>query len=1166
MNPPDPAEGAQKSWLIHRSSIVREVFRSVLVSSMVLRKAFLWLILFCVICAGQPTYAQTPMAPKADATSPAADKPAAKPASPDVISLRNASGETVPLLRTPSVEEVLAGLKARALRQPQEPAPSSIASVALEGSVDGDQATLQATLKIQILVDNQWIPVPLKLTEGILQDQSHAGPGEATPLGTDPEEGFLWWLKGKGLHELKLSLIVPLRKELPSRRLQLTLPHTVVSSLKLRVPQPRLTAKGDETGRARLTLKPTSDGATFIEMIGLGPRLDLSWQPQPDLGTVDTVLEARTAITATIDGRTMLLQANQRLGALQGTFNQVQVRMPRGSELLKVDGEYFKERLVDPKDPTQVTVILKDDAPAGSPIDLKWTVRVDIPSQTERILIEGFEVAKAKIQTGHLAIRLVGDYRLERIESQNQFVQRDNLSTLEKAVPAFPIREDVSSAYSILRQPFQLAFNLQPEKPHITVTPRLFLSLNADRMELFGEYDIQVYRGGIEEVHFAWPGWKDEGWKLDPVAPPNQVEETKRDDPSDIRVKLIERKVGFEAGSNDRTATTTPKQFTLMLHATRMLSADQPEQEFTLPGMPGTNMSPADFVLVLADNLDADLRPLEETATRLQSVSASTTVLPPKDLRELRRRYYRLDAARAKFAVSTTVQKQRISTQTDVEVSLDGSELHLQQRIAYDVAYERLSQAMLLVPDQLLSHATFSVSHEADPTRFVSLAPIPTGGGEKDARKQLRLPLVPQRIGKFEIQVQVTLPVTWPVGSATAALDIPLAQPDNVENSLTRVRVQKPKRQGLKVAAEGWTPQAPQNGASVWLAAARQSSISVQCEKSDGQGQKGIAVPRRLIQAAYSAGGEVYCQAKFYIAGQASVLRVTFPVGSEKIAVKWGAEKLDAASYSRVPGPTEQYQITLPETAAAENEHLLSVAYQLPKQSRLDTGDQRRLAAPEILSDGTPTQTFWQILLPLNQHLWTLPAGFTPEFDWQRKGGWWVRVPRHTPDELEHWVSGKPKPAVSAMSMSANRYLFSSLEGSSEMTFYTLSAPLIVLIGSSLALLLGFVLVNVPSTRHVMTFLGLGFLTTVAALWYSEPVLVLLQPAGLGLLLALLASVAQRWFRKSRLQPVLTMTHPSDILTATSSREQAIPQAMLAEGSTLNQPPPLPVAEAGTNL
>ncbi len=352
---------------------------------MTVRSGILWLTILGAICVEGFAFAQNPSTPKAEPV-PAASSDGTSPVKPSAgesVPSRAAKGEAELLLNTPLLQEALKILEERRQKGTPEPLQWSVAGIAIEGTADGDQALLQVTLQIQMLLDGKWIKVPLKLTEATLENQSYTGPGEAVAVTEiDPEQGYQWWLTGKGLHVLKFNLIVPLRKEPPGRRLQLTLPKTLVSKLSLRVPLPRLTAKGDEQGRATMALKPTPDGATMIEMTGLGPRLDLTWQPQPDLGAVETVLEARTAITATIDGRTLLLEANQRLLALQGAFKQVQVRLPRGCELLKVEGEFFKERVIDPKDPSQVLVTFKDDTPTTAPVDLKWTVRVEIPSQS----------------------------------------------------------------------------------------------------------------------------------------------------------------------------------------------------------------------------------------------------------------------------------------------------------------------------------------------------------------------------------------------------------------------------------------------------------------------------------------------------------------------------------------------------------------------------------------------------------------------------------------------------------------------------------------------------------------------------------------------------------------------------------------------------------------
>jgi hypothetical protein len=957
---------------------------------------------------------------------------------------------------------------------------------------------------------------------------------------------------------------------------------------------PRITARVDEQSRARLVVTPTTDGATQIEMV-LGPQtpeLDVRWQPQPELGSVETVLQAQTSISAVVDGRTLSIDASQKVIALQGSFNQLQVRLPTGSELLQVKGDHFKEYSIDPKDPTLVLVTLKETASdTSTPVELKWKVRIEFPQQSDRVLLQGFDVAKAKLQTGYLAVKVVGDFRLEVADDVTHFSHRANLSTLEEAQPSFSSLDDVSSAYGFTRQPFQLALNLRPEKPLITIKPRLVLSLTGDRMELFGEFDVQFYRGRIDEVKFVWPGWKEEGWKIDPVTSANGVQETSLDDPAAVSVKLISRDAASPLRPGDKLGNGG-KVFTLMLHASRPLVAGPASQEFSLPGIPDANGQPADFVMVLADNLEADLRPLADTIPKLQPVPQANSIPLPKPLEHLRRRDFRLEGPRPRFTVATTLQKQRITTSADVEISLDGSDLKLVQRLSYEVAYDRLSQILLLLPISWRDEAQFSVSVDG---HEMPVVPIETGATE-GIRKQKRLVLESPRIGKFEVIVRVKLPVTIPPGLASKTIEVPLVQTSDSEFVTTRVRVHKPKRQRLSLIGDGWSPQSPHGGASVWMAVTKQSALTLQCDQSDGSWRKGVAVPRRLAQAVFSPEGDVYCQVQYRFAGDIPILRLMFPAGSMNPNVRWiqvandqeadttAVKSGGTARSSASPLPvarqdlvlvestniTGQFEVDLPDIDA-EAEHLVTVTYRLPRQSKPVWGTyaNRHFEVPELLTDGTPTQTFWQIQLLGKQHLWTLPAGFIPEFDWQFHSGWWSRTQRQSPQALRSWIGdAAASKSTTDLAMNGNRYVFSSLDANTRMSFRTLSSPIIILIGAGFMFLFVFVLWNLPSSRHVLTLLWLGFLTAFAGLWYSEPVLVLLQPACLGLGMAVLAIIAHRWRTKSRgIDPVVTLGTPSDILAAASSSHQPLLTGPEAPSEpTETRPPALMLPEGGVGF
>ncbi len=133
-----------------------------------------------------------------------------------------------------------------------------------------------------------------------------------------------------------------------------------------------------------------------------------------------------------------------------------------------------------------------------------------------------------------------------------------------------------------------------------------------------------------------------------------------------------------------------------------------------------------------------------------------------------------------------------------------------------------------------------------------------------------------------------------------------------------------------------------------------------------------------------------------------------------------------------------------------------------------------------------------------------------------------------------------------------------------------MSQSAIVLIGAGLALVLGLVLIKVPGTRNVLTVLVIAVLVSALGLWQTSPILVLLQPAGLGVLLAVTAAVLDGWVKRRRHARGLTITSPSGFVTSPSSieRQRAIGvgsndfTALRADPGAMVQP--VTTSEAGT--
>ena len=128
--------------------------------------------------------------------------------------------------------------------------------------------------------------------------------------------------------------------------------------------------------------------------------------------------------------------------------------------------------------------------------------------------------------------------------------------------------------------------------------------------------------------------------------------------------------------------------------------------------------------------------------------------------------------------------------------------------------------------------------------------------------------------------------------------------------------------------------------------------------------------------------------------------------------------------------------------------------------------------------------------------------------------------------------------------------LFSAFGRPTRIEFQTMSQPGIVLTGAGLALAFGFILLKIPGTRHVLTFLLLSVAMALVGIWHFEPVQLLLQPAVIGVLLAFIAAVVETRIKHRQRIAFITLAPPSDVVIPGSSRREPMlqPQVESAVG------------------
>lgn len=995
-------------------------------------------------------------------------------------------------------------LEFKASKRRKQVDPFAVTSIACTGAVVDDRLPLTVVLKVIVTAPDEWVRVPLNMLEATMLDSVHTGPGEAYPTAYDQETGHTWYIKGQGTHELTLKLAVPVRKPGVGRRVQLSLPPTAQSSLKLTIPYSRVTAKTAE----KSDVEVKSEGAASeISVFGLGSRLDLAWQQSPELNSAETRLEAVTSVTATLAALEQIatLEATQtiRTEGQQGSFDEVRVALPPAGELQFVSCPEYKDHKADPDNPHQV--IVKLSRSTTGPINLRWTVRMPLPAAGEPFILEGFDVARARIQTGMLAVAVVGDFRLTPIPDEDKFVQRINLADLPPALR----QSRTVAAYRFLTR-LRLKLALQRDKPFVSATTAMWVHVEPGGMELEAAYQLEV-RGSISELSFRWPGWKDAGWIVESLGSVGIPDSTNAD----------RLRIEFDEPARDKVE--------FRIRARRPLPEGATSFPLSLPVADTSAGFPILLTVVRPENLEVTLAPEAGTVLHAEPKTAKRIAVP-RELSKLPHDDYRVESPDARFAASVTVHPREVSTSTTVEAAVRSGTITVRQQIHYNVTYDNLSHVQLAIPSGL-NTAQLRLS-------LVDGAELPLRASMRQSDGVWRIPLDRPRTGHFELELKYAFESPRPTElTDDQSVVVPLAESKDAEFLATRFQWHDADGRDAVVQGEGWTRLPDPDGIWIWTHARGTSEIETHLTRGRG-GLRGAAVTRALLRSAISADGTIHTRADYQLSGAVRGLTISFPAGVEPIGIRWNhtlvrlpqpqVDELGATSYSLV---LERSPLANP---------LLSVETAQRGDLLSRFASEMNLAAPQFPDSLPILDCLWRVSLPAGQHLFVEPRGFAAEFHWQRSQLFWSRQSNRNEAELAAWVdpdASRDADALSgpAFSGQGDDYLFSRAGAPGTMSLSVMSRPGIVLIGAGAALGLGLLLVYWPAARHVLTLLIVSFCVALLAVWFPGPVLVLLQPAGLGILLAIAAAAIQTFLRRKTAPISVTLTSPSGFMTPTSS-------------------------------
>ena len=1127
-----------------------------------------WLLLAIGLMVGDTAPAQRPAAPPTK--SVVAPQPTAKP--PKVTGQPTAKPSDKPGSPQPKNTAnwiFLPGLEGQRIPVPtdlwkdflrwqnnQQAPPFHVTSVSLDGRVLGDRALLNARVEVRVQRADEWIPVSLRMGNGntvLTSPVTYKGPGQSRPdtQKTNPANGLRWWLKGKGLHELSFQLSVPVLREHPSRRLQLALPTPPAAGTRLLLvveggPLRATTPKGG----GQTTVRPGTDGTNRIEVNGVGDQIDLSWRATATANDDDTVLASSIAISVEPNTDSVVLKTHQRIRVLKGHPETITVALPTGYRLVDVQGDAIQDPQIDPDEPGRVHLPLVgggSDA-ASDPVAIRWTLQGEFPTVGDPLVIDGFQVEDARYQTGHVAMKLLDNYRSAR--KLGRFVHRINVRDLPRTPALAPLfGDDIASAWEILRQPFRLELDLVEIEPRFIAEPQLFLKLSESNAELV--IDIprgQVFRGAIEALEFHWPGWTEQGWQV--VA----------DESPELQFRFDKNTQKLRVGLAARQSRADG-QFAVRFKADRPIGKPASAM-LTLPALVAP--TPPEPVLVVgqAINVDTELTTQNETTTRPLSAQLKQLISLPKDLEDgivPADNYFRLPPEASSFQVSVMPQPRRITTSSSVVANYSDGKLQVTQQIDYQVEYARIGSVKLMVPRPLQDNQVrfrLQADPDADPIPLEARPGIEVG-----TQQQADIQLDEDRLGSFRIIADFELSAPEILAITTVAMPIPLLQSTDAAFRSTRFELTGGGGIDAVLDGETWQSELDTENRPVWRASGSPPQVDLALRLGDRDASYHFTVPRvAIVQVIQDPDrGTVQSWACYHIQGQITTLVVRFSAGANMSRVPvfhWDGQPLRSDHYRETvtPGGGAEFRLDVSGFTSG-SDHLLQVDYHVVARS--DNGllsGRHQLVTPRLADTAHIAETLWQVHLPVGHHLLNGARGHSPRFSWQWQGLHFSRETDmgfdHAADWLAHPGHAPRFPPIAV----GNAYTFSNFGPPDRFSFHSISQWSFVLLGAGLALAAGLILLYIPHTRHVVTGLSAGFGVAVLAIWLAEPIILLLQPALLGLALATLAAILHHRFGRHPTIDLATLPSPIDGIRGSSGEISLASAPARREPSTAIHP------------
>ncbi|MDR3108846.1 MAG: hypothetical protein LBU65_04045 [Planctomycetaceae bacterium] len=806
-----------------------------------------------------------------------------------------------------------------------------------------------------------------------------------------------------------------------------------------------------------------------------------------------------------------------------------------------------KEVLVPPPNEIEVRLLDKNSTTLNLPLRAVKTIQSENPNDLQEDLV-GFEVVGADKQSGFLSIEIPADRQL--VWRTIRGITRSEPSEVLSSRPN-------ETQFSFFAQPFLLRVQAKKPQTQISVRPEYVVFINKDRIELTAMFQYTIHGSRAEKLQIYMHGWNN------PEVTPYSI----------IDITNIQRDGGGDDILTIPLLDYTESSFALTLTATLQMSPDllanhRIPLRFELPTPIADSRSVASVAIVAADCIQlfprdplppkvsapdnafstatASANPVEEETVEPENVSVGLSRSVRRshqfhiDIPQLQQAplFYQKTAPVSAFSADVLYHKQQVKVANASEIQLLEPRDQVTQTLRYTILYERLDNLYLYVPKKMNDEIQWRVFLDSNFDKPLTTYTVPIESDSSYSNDYVKKRIALDRIGSCQLTIrygveqidterdfslQVSFPFVIPANigdentgkNNTANAADKTGDDTEIESRVYQQTVSVVAKKGFELTLNNRQPSSSweadpnqryiQGGPQHYQFGSTQSESEIRLLVSQaGRDVLGTTVIERAwIQSQLSSSARADCVTCQLTSNRDSImLHVPTLVTKEQLLVRIN----DAVVMPQL-FPSGELVVPL----AAEHQGIplvMEVWYTMPfDNSSLPC----KLDLPYFDSSVMVRCIYWQLLVPRNIHLLSVPNGWTPEYQWNWEGLFWGRYPSIDQQEIG-LRSGSTQPL--RLPVDTNRYLFSTLERRNEGTLYLFNRGTLVLLGSGLSLLVGLILIYVPKSRYAGSLLALAITTAALVLYRPTPFLLLLQASILGVMLALAVAYFDRLVRR----------------------------------------------------